>query len=130
MNFVLSIQQHFEILVGNTLSGACISPFCSWSRFQGKFELWHIKTFPVSVCHIFFNNTLIFSHAYYNLHIAIFQEAWTGHWSVLNSVVLAVHCYFNVWLRIKRGWRSFLLRQVWLANINGMIVAVVLYAVR
>ena len=41
-----------------------------------------------------------------------FQEAWTGHWSVLNSVVLAVHCYFNVWIRIKNGWRSFLLRQV------------------
>lgn len=40
------------------------------------------------------------------------KEAFTGHWSVLNSVVLVVHCYFNVWIRIKSGWRSFLLRQV------------------
>ena len=40
------------------------------------------------------------------------KEATTGHWSLLNSVVLLIHCYFNVWVRIKSGWRSFLLRQV------------------
>jgi hypothetical protein len=40
------------------------------------------------------------------------KEAATGHWSLLNSVVLVVHCYFNVWIRIKSGWSSFLLRQV------------------
>ena len=40
------------------------------------------------------------------------KEAATGHWSFLNSIVLVVHCYFNVWVRIKNGWRAFLLRQV------------------
>merc|ERR1712018_722012 len=39
------------------------------------------------------------------------KEAVSGHWSLLNSVVLVVHCYFNVWIRIKSGWSSFLMRQ-------------------
>lgn len=40
------------------------------------------------------------------------KEATTGNWCLINSVVLIVHCYFNVWVRIKSGWRSFLSRQV------------------
>ena len=40
------------------------------------------------------------------------KEAATGHWSFLNSVVLIVHCYFNVWVRIKNGWKAFINRQV------------------
>lgn len=29
-----------------------------------------------------------------------FKEAYNGNWSVLNSFILIIHCYFNVWLRI------------------------------
>ena len=35
-----------------------------------------------------------------------------GTLSHMNVVMLAVHTYFNVWLRIKGGWTKFLLRQV------------------
>lgn len=35
-----------------------------------------------------------------------------GHtWSWLNGSVLAVHCYYNVCLRLQSGWQSFLLRR-------------------
>lgn len=35
-----------------------------------------------------------------------------GHpWSWLNSLVLLVHCYYNVYLRLQAGWNSFLLRR-------------------
>ena len=50
------------------------------------------------------------------------KEAATGHWSLINSVVLLVHCYFNVWIRIKSGWRSFLLRQVSLTSLTLIIL--------
>ena len=50
------------------------------------------------------------------------KEAATGHWSLINSVVLLVHCYFNVWIRIKSGWRSFLLRQVSLTSLTLLIL--------
>ena len=49
------------------------------------------------------------------------KEASTGHWSLLNTLVLLVHCYFNVWVRIKSGWRTFLLRQ---AAVNRMLTLV------
>lgn len=32
-------------------------------------------------------------------------------WSWLNGSVLAVHCYYNVYLRLQSGWQSFLLRR-------------------
>ncbi len=53
------------------------------------------------------------------------KEAVYGHWSLLNTVVLIVHCYFNVWVRIKSGWRSFLLRQVWV-KLSGIGILVYL----
>ncbi|PNF39630.1 RING finger protein 145 [Cryptotermes secundus] len=35
-----------------------------------------------------------------------------GHtWSWLNGSILAVHCYYNVFLRLQSGWQSFLLRR-------------------
>lgn len=35
-----------------------------------------------------------------------------GHtWSWLNGLLLAIHCYYNVYLRFQSGWRSFLLRR-------------------
>ena len=32
-------------------------------------------------------------------------------WSVINSVVLIVHCYFNIYTRITQGWASYLSRR-------------------
>jgi len=51
------------------------------------------------------------------------KEAATGHWSFLNSIVLVVHCYFNVWVRIKNGWRAFLLRQAAVDRILTLVDA-------
>lgn len=38
------------------------------------------------------------------------KESLVGEWSFINSVILIVHCYFNVWQRLQSGWASFLLR--------------------
>ena len=32
-------------------------------------------------------------------------------WSIINSVVLIVHCYFNIYTRITQGWASYLFRR-------------------
>lgn len=38
------------------------------------------------------------------------KESLIGEWSWINSIILIVHCYFNVWKRLQSGWKSFLLR--------------------
>lgn len=38
------------------------------------------------------------------------KESLIGEWSWINSIILVVHCYFNVWQRLQSGWQSFLLR--------------------
>ena len=38
------------------------------------------------------------------------KESLFGAWSWINSAILIVHCYFNVWQRLQSGWKSFLLR--------------------
>ena len=45
------------------------------------------------------------------------KDGFSGDWSLLHSLVLSVHCYFNVLIRIKKGWRSFIMRQVRSRNI-------------
>ncbi|KAM6132375.1 RING finger protein 145-like [Pterocles gutturalis] len=38
-------------------------------------------------------------------------ESLFGEWSWVGASVIIVHSYFNVWLRARSGWRSFLLRR-------------------
>ena len=35
----------------------------------------------------------------------------TREWSLVNSLVLVVHCYFNIYSRISQGWASYLQRR-------------------
>lgn len=39
------------------------------------------------------------------------KESITGEWSWVNSSILLMHCYFNVWQRLQTGWKTFLLRR-------------------
>ncbi|XP_065489831.1 RING finger protein 145-like isoform X2 [Caloenas nicobarica] len=38
-------------------------------------------------------------------------ESLFGEWSWMGASVIIIHSYFNVWLRARSGWRSFLLRR-------------------
>ncbi len=38
-------------------------------------------------------------------------ESIVGEWSWVNSSILIVHCYFNVWQRLQSGWKTYLLRR-------------------
>jgi len=38
-------------------------------------------------------------------------ESIFGEWSWINSSILLIHCYFNVWQRLQAGWKTFLLRR-------------------
>lgn len=47
-----------------------------------------------------------------------------GHpWSLVNSSVLLVHCYYNVYLRLQTGWQCFLLRREASRRVGGLPVA-------
>ena len=39
------------------------------------------------------------------------RESLFGDWSGVNSSILLVHCYFNVWQRLQAGWKSYLMRR-------------------
>ena len=39
------------------------------------------------------------------------KESLFGEWSWINSFILMIHCYFNVWVRLKNGWKTFLQRR-------------------
>ena len=39
------------------------------------------------------------------------KESFFGEWSWINSSILLIHCYFNVWQRLQTGWKTFLLRR-------------------
>ncbi|GAB6024943.1 hypothetical protein CHUAL_010044 [Chamberlinius hualienensis] len=51
------------------------------------------------------------------------RESLMGSWSWINSSVLIIHCYFNVWQRLQSGWKSFLLRRDAVIKIESMPVA-------
>lgn len=38
-------------------------------------------------------------------------ESIVGEWSWVNSSILIIHCYFNVWQRLQTGWKAYLLRR-------------------
>ncbi|KAA0198661.1 hypothetical protein HAZT_HAZT009080 [Hyalella azteca] len=38
------------------------------------------------------------------------KETLAGQWTLMNILVLIIHCYFNVFQRLQLGWKSFLLR--------------------
>ena len=38
-------------------------------------------------------------------------ESIAGEWSWVNSSILIIHCYFNVWQRLQSGWKTYLLRR-------------------
>lgn len=39
------------------------------------------------------------------------SETVFGEWTVMGSVIIFIHSYYNVWLRAQLGWKSFLLRR-------------------
>jgi len=51
------------------------------------------------------------------------RESMQGQWSWINSSVLLIHCYFNVWQRLQSGWKSFLLRREAVRKIESLPVA-------
>ena len=40
-----------------------------------------------------------------------FSNSLFGEWSFVNSAILVLHCYFNVWQRLQVGWKTYLLRR-------------------
>lgn len=53
------------------------------------------------------------------------KESIQGDWSWLNSFILIVHCYFNVWQRLQAGWKSYLLRREAIKRIRSLPMATV-----
>ncbi|XP_076470514.1 RING finger protein 145-like [Babylonia areolata] len=51
------------------------------------------------------------------------KESLFGEWSWINSTILIVHCYFNVWQRLQSGWKSFLLRWEAVKKVESMPLA-------
>lgn len=39
------------------------------------------------------------------------SETVFGEWTVMGSLIIFIHSYYNVWLRAQLGWKSFLLRR-------------------
>lgn len=47
-------------------------------------------------------------------------ESLFGEWSWMGASVIIIHCYLNVWLRARSGWRSLLLRRGAARKIGSM----------
>lgn len=48
------------------------------------------------------------------------KETLSGQWTLMNIIVLMIHCYFNVFQRLQQGWKSFLLRLEAAKKISGL----------
>ncbi|KAL4232037.1 hypothetical protein ACF0H5_009615 [Mactra antiquata] len=51
------------------------------------------------------------------------KESFYSQWSWLNSGILLIHCYFNVWQRLQSGWKTFLLRREAVTKIESLVEA-------
>lgn len=51
------------------------------------------------------------------------KESAIGEWSFINSSILVIHCYFNVWQRLQAGWKSYLLRREAVKKIESLPAA-------
>ncbi|ESO86548.1 hypothetical protein LOTGIDRAFT_194981 [Lottia gigantea] len=52
-----------------------------------------------------------------------FKESIFGEWSLVNTSILLIHCYFNVWQRLQSGWKSFLLRWKAVKKVESLLLA-------
>ena len=53
------------------------------------------------------------------------KESLFGEWSWINSFILLVHCYFNVWVKLQNGWRSFQQRREAVGKLESLPEATV-----
>merc|ERR1719348_35150 len=44
-------------------------------------------------------------------------------WNLLNNIVLGVHCYFNIYMRVSQGWACYLQRRETSARISELPTA-------
>ncbi|XP_053321623.1 RING finger protein 145 isoform X2 [Spea bombifrons] len=51
------------------------------------------------------------------------SETVFGEWTVMGSMIIFVHSYYNVWLRAQLGWKSFLLRRDAVNKIKSLPIA-------
>ena len=51
------------------------------------------------------------------------ERSVLGNWNWLNSSILVVHCYFNVWRRLQDGWVSYLQRRDAIKKLESMPLA-------
>lgn len=48
------------------------------------------------------------------------KESLYSEWSWINTGILIIHCYFNVWQRLQTGWKTFLLRREAVKKIESL----------
>lgn len=51
------------------------------------------------------------------------SETIFGEWTVMGSMIIFIHSYYNVWLRAQLGWKSFLLRRDAVTKIKSLPIA-------
>lgn len=51
------------------------------------------------------------------------SETIFGEWTVMGSMIIFIHSYYNVWLRAQLGWKSFLLRRDAVNKIKSLPIA-------
>lgn len=86
-----------------------------------KTEPWDSLDDIVYYCRAF-TRVLEFVVAVFVVGAGMFESV-AGQWSWINSSVLLIHCYFNVWQRLQSGWKSFLLRREAVRKIESLPLA-------